>query len=286
MVRQAPRKHPDLVEVVRQPRLERTQRRHVNGDVLLVSRRPIIVHRRHYIRPHKPLVLRVACQRVRRVHIDHPCIHPARVPRRIAHQPPVLHHRRRRRHRIHLGHRTRGPRRLRNSGDLLPGIRSRRLRNRLLRLGRGRPCRRLLHRRPPQQLQLVALVQQKKVLRVAPWLHVHVHQVAHDAGGDLSLTLVLLLQLVEVVHNLVGGHHLLFDPTHLAARILHLDRVARMLQHLQPFAIVDLPGPVRHRGHPVPQKRLLRRHIDVLVRGFRVKALAPPQKGKRQSHTN
>ncbi len=276
-MRQAPRKHPDLVEVVRQSRLERTQHRHVHRDVFLVPRRTVIMHRRQHIRPHKPLVLRVARQRIRRIHIQHPRIHPARVPRAIAHQPPVLHHRRRRRHRIHLCHR-----RLARVSHILLRIRARCLRNCLLRFGRRRARRRLLHRRPAQQLQLVPFVQQKEVLRVAPRLQVHVHQVAHHARRNLRVTLMLVLQLVELVHHRIRRNHLLFDPARLASRVLHLDRVPPMLQHLQPLAVIHLPGPVRNRGHAIAQKRLLRRHVHVLVRRFGMKPLASAQPDQHQ----
>ena len=102
------------------------------------------------------------------------------------------------------------------------------------------------------------------MLRIAPRTHVHIHIVANHRRRHHRVRLMLLLQCFELIEDLLRRNDLLVDPALLALLRLHTYKAPAMLQHLQPLAVVNGRGPVRHRRDPVAQVRLLRRHVHIL----------------------
>ena len=86
----APGKDPHLIEVKRQPRLGRTQQRQVLRNHVVRSLGVLVQHLGQHIRADNPLPLGVDVDLVRHIHIQASREHPAGVPLRIAHQPPIL----------------------------------------------------------------------------------------------------------------------------------------------------------------------------------------------------
>src|ERR1700761_467264 len=260
MLFQVPRKHTHLIEVIRQPRLIRTQYRHVDRNILIFLFGLGVVHRRQNIRPHNPLPLRVPCDRIRSVHIHHPAVEPPRIALGISHQPPVLHHRRRRLWR-----------RCSSSRNSLSTLRRATSRSRGNRRGSRSSLRHSRSRRhwfsqrgPRQQLQLLALSQPKEPLRISPRFGVHVNLISHNRRGDHRISLVILLQLFKLVEDVLGRNHLLVNPTLFPFGRLHLHESPAVIKHLKPIAILHRRRAIRHRCHSVTQEGLLCRHIHVL----------------------
>jgi hypothetical protein len=62
---------------------------------------------------------------------------------------------------------------------------------------------------------------------------------------------VLLLQLLELIEDLLGGDHLLVDPSDFALGGLHSHEAAATFEHLQLVPVLHRRGAVRHGRHPV-----------------------------------
>lgn len=90
---------------------------------------------------------------------------------------------------------------------------------------------------------------------------------------------MLLIERGKFVVGLLIDHHMVVYPAYRALFGLHLVEPPVAPQDLQPVPVLNRGHPVRHCRQPIPQKRLLCRHIDIVIMRRRSKPSAP-QKGK------
>ena len=151
---------------------------------------------------------------------------------------------------------------------------------------------RLQDRRALQQTYSVTLVQNVERVRLPSWLGVQQHLIPRRCLGHHGVLRMLRCQCIKLVDQRLVGRIFFSQPTDLALLRAHFHPRTHLLlcafQHHQLLPRYHLTGTVGNRRHAVAQKRLLRRHIDILLLRLGPKLLATAkrhaQNEQRQLH--